>query len=303
MLMDTENLVVSLETIIDKKYIKINEPMNKHTTFRVGGNARVLVSPSTIDEMISIINLLKQNQIKYVVIGNGSNLIVSDNGYDGIVIKTSNLSTIKVDGTIIEASCGAFLSSISNKALENLLSGTEFLSGIPGTIGGAVAMNAGAYNVELKDIIYYGIVLSESGEIVRMNKDDLKLSYRKSIIQDSNNIVLSAAVMLNYDTHEAIRSKMIEIQTKRVSTQPLNYPNAGSIFKRINGCPVGAIIENAGLKNTTIGGAKVSEKHANFIINTGNATAADIINLIELVKSTVKARTNIDLETEVKIIS
>ena len=164
-------------------------------------------------------------------------------------------------------------------------------------------MNAGAYNVEIKDILYYATVLTESGEIIKMDKDDLMLSYRKSIIQDSNNIILSAAIMLKPDTPEAIHAKMIDIQSKRVSTQPLNYPNAGSIFKRINGHPVGAVIDTLGLKNTSIGGATVSEKHANFIINKGNATATDIIKLIELVKNTVKLKSNIDLETEVKIIN
>ncbi|OPJ60409.1 UDP-N-acetylmuramate dehydrogenase [Clostridium oryzae] len=300
--MNIEKLAARLETILDKKNIKINEPMSKHTTFRVGGNAKVLVLPSSIKEMMSVIELLKQENIDYIVIGNGSNLIVSDEGYDGVIIKTSKLNSIKVYGNIIEADCGAFISSISKIALENHLSGIECLSGIPGTIGGAVTMNAGAYNVEIKDVIYYTYVLNESGKIVKMTKDDLMLSYRKSILQNSNNILLSAALMLKPDCHEAIHSKMIEIQSKRVSTQPLNYPNAGSIFKRISGQPVGAIIENAGLKNTAIGGAKVSEKHANFIINTGNATAADIINLIKFVKKTVKNKANIDLETEVKII-
>lgn len=301
--MDIEKLITSLETILDKKYIKVNEPMSKHTTFRAGGNAKVLICPSTIDELISIIKILKSNAIKYMVIGNGSNLLVSDAGYDGVIIKTTNLTTIKVDTNIIEANCGAFLSSVSKVALENHLSGVESLSGIPGTIGGSVTMNAGAYNVEMKDILYYATVLTESGEIIRMYKDDLMLSYRKSIIQDSNNIVLSAAIMLKPDTAEVIHAKMIDIQSKRVSTQPLNYPNAGSIFKRINGHPVGAVIDTLGLKNTSIGGAAVSEKHANFIINKGNATATDIINLIELVKKTVKLKSNIDLETEVKIIN
>lgn len=300
--MDAEKIVLNLEKIIDKKYIKINESMSKHTTFRVGGNAKVLICPSTINELISIIKILKRNLIKYMVIGNGSNLIVSDKGYDGVVIKTSNLNFVKVDNNIIEAGCGAFLSSVSKIALENNLSGIEFLSGVPGTIGGAVAMNAGAYGFEMKDIIYYATVLKESGEITKMYKDDFEFSYRKSIIQDSNNTVLSAAIVLKKDSHEMIYSKIREMQSKRVLSQPLNYPNAGSIFRRINGQPVGAIIENAGLKNTAIGGAKVSEKHANFIINTGNATAEDIINLIQLIKKTVKLKANIDLETEVKII-
>ncbi|MDP4091421.1 MAG: UDP-N-acetylmuramate dehydrogenase [Bacillota bacterium] len=300
--MDTEKLVESLETLMDKKYIKVKEPMSRHTTFRVGGNARIMISPSGIDEMISAVELLEDKQVKYVVIGNGSNLIVSDKGYDGVIIKTVNLNSIKVNNNIIEADCGAFLSRVSKIALENCLSGAEALSGIPGTIGGAVSMNAGAYNVEIKDILQYAFVLKESGNISIMYKDDLMLSYRRSIIQNSNNIVLSAALMLKPDSCEAIHSRMAEIQSKRVSTQPLNYPNAGSIFKRISGQPVGALIENAGLKNVTVGGAKVSEKHANFIVNTGNATASDIIGLIELVKETVKAKTGIDLETEIKII-
>lgn len=300
--MENEELIKKLEKILDQKYIKINEPMSRHTTFRVGGKAKVLLCPATIDEMTSVIGLLKQNEIKYIVIGNGSNLIVSDDGYEGVAIKTTNLKSIKVHNNIVEANCGALIPSVSKIALESRLSGVECLSGIPGTIGGAVVMNAGAYNVEIKDILWYATVLKESGEIVTMYKDDLRFSHRKSVIQDSNDIVLSAAITLKPDSYEAIRSKMAEIQTKRLSAQPLNYPNAGSIFKRINGQPVGALIENAGLKNTAIGGAKVSEKHANFIVNTGNATATDIISLIELVKRTVKVKTGIDLETEVKFI-
>jgi len=300
--MDTARLITRLQEILDKRNIKLNEPMSRHTTFRVGGNAEVLVCPGSVDEMMSIVQILKEEEIKYIIIGNGSNLIFSDKGYAGVVIKTTNMKAIKVDNNIIEASCGAFLSSISKVALENSLSGAEFLSGIPGTLGGAVAMNAGIPSAEIKDIIEYAYVINDSGKIVKMIKDDLKFSHRKSVIQDSNNIVLSAAIRLNTDSYEDIHSKMVELQGKRASTQPLNYPNAGSIFKRINGQPVGAIIENAGLKNAAIGGAKVSEKHANFIVNTGNATATDIINLIELVKKTVKLKTNIDLETEVKII-
>lgn len=292
----------NLYNILDPSKIKQNEPMSKHTTFRVGGNAKVFISPTTIEELMSVIELAKQNRINYLVIGNGSNLIVRDNGYEGAIIKTTQICSINVEDKVIEASCGTFLSSVSKIALEHRLSGIENLSGIPGTIGGAVAMNAGAYGTEIKDIIYSATVLNESGKIVKMYKEDLKLSYRRSVIQDSSNIVLSATIILEHGNYEAIHSKIKEIQTKRISAQPLNYPNAGSIFKRINGQSVGIIIENAGLKNTSIGGAKVSEKHANFIVNTGNATATDIINLIELVKSTVKNRTNIDLETEVKII-
>lgn len=298
-----ETFLEDLYNVLDPNKIRQNEPMSKHSTFRAGGNAKVLISPSTINELTSAIEILKQNHMKYVVVGNGSNLIVSDDGYDGAIIKTTNINSINVHNNVIEANCGAFLPSVGKIALENCLSGIEYLSGIPGTVGGAVAMNAGAWNTEMKDVICCATVLDESGEIVKMHKDELMFSYRKSIIQDSNNIVLSATLMLEHDEYEAIHSKMIEIQSKRVSTQPLDYPNAGSIFKRISGQPVGAIIENAGLKNTAIGGAKVSEKHANFIINTGNATATDIINLIELVKKTVKNRTDIDLETEVKIIS
>jgi UDP-N-acetylmuramate dehydrogenase len=300
--MDITDLLFNLESIMDKKYIKTDEPMSRHTTFRVGGNTSILLCPSSTDEIISAIDLLKRNEINYVVIGNGSNLIVKDDGFDGVIIKTTNINSVKVNGDIVEADCGAYGSSVSRIALENSLSGTEFLSGIPGTIGGAVTMNAGAYNEEMKDIILYAVVLNESGEVVKMNKEDLMLSYRNSIIQNSNNIVLSVVLKLRYDNYAAVHSKMVEIQSKRLSTQPLNYPNAGSIFKRINGQPVGEIIEKAGLKNLSVGGAKVSEKHANFIINTGNATAADIISLIELVKKTVKVKADIDLKTEVKII-
>ena len=300
--MDATRLITRLQEILDKSHIKLNEPMSRHTTFRVGGNAEALVCPGSVDEMMSIILILKDEGIKYIVIGNGSNLIFSDKGYDGVVIKTTNMKDIKVNNNIIEASCGAFLSSISKAALESSLSGAEFLSGIPGTLGGAVAMNAGIPGAEIKDIIEYAYVLNHLGEIVKMSKDDFKFSHRMSVIQDSNNVLLSATIRLKTDSYEDIHSKMVELQAKRASTQPLNYPNAGSIFKRIDGQPVGAIIEKAGLKNTAIGGAKVSEKHANFIVNTGNATAADIINLIELVRKTVKLKANIDLETEVKII-
>jgi UDP-N-acetylmuramate dehydrogenase len=299
--MNTDHIVSSLEVLLDKKNIFVNEPMSKHTTFRVGGNADVLASPSTIDELTSVIKYLRLNNIKHIVIGNGSNIVVEDNGYRGVIVKTSKLNSINIKENVLEAGCGAFLSTVSKIALEHGLAGTEFLSGIPGTIGGAITMNAGAYNSEISDIIDYAVVLKHD-KIEKISKAELMLSYRNSIIQKENYTVLSAGFNLRKDSYEVIHAKMSEIQAKRISSQPLNYPNAGSIFKRINGHPVGAVIENAGLKNVAIGGAKVSEKHANFIVNTGNATAKDIKSLIELVKKTVKDKMDIDLETEVKFI-
>ncbi|QAA34082.1 UDP-N-acetylmuramate dehydrogenase [Clostridium manihotivorum] len=299
--MKTDHIVSCLEVLLDKKNIFVNEPMSKHTTFRVGGNADVLVSPANIDELISVLEYLRLNNVKHIVIGNGSNVVVEDSGYRGVIVKTSKLNSINIKENVLEAGCGAFLSTVSKIALEHGLAGTEFLSGIPGTIGGAITMNAGAYNSEISDIIDYAMVLKQD-KIEKISKSELMLSYRNSIIQKENYTVLSAGFNLKKDSYEAIHSKMSEIQAKRISSQPLNYPNAGSIFKRINGHPVGAVIENAGLKNVAIGGAKVSEKHANFIVNTGNATAKDIKTLIELVKKTVKDKTDIDLETEVKFI-
>ncbi|WP_160672923.1 UDP-N-acetylmuramate dehydrogenase [Clostridium sp. C8-1-8] len=299
--MNTDDIVSSLEVLLNNKNVFVNEPMSKHTTFRVGGNADVLVSPDTIAELISVLEYLRLNNIKHIVIGNGSNLVVEDSGYRGVIVKTSKLNSINIKENLLEAGCGAFLSTVSKIALEHGLAGTEFLSGIPGTIGGAITMNAGAYNSEISDIIDYAIVLKED-KTEKISKAELMLSYRNSIIQKENYTVLSAGFNLRKDSYEVIHAKMSEIQAKRISSQPLNYPNAGSIFKRINGHPVGAVIENAGLKNVAIGGAKVSEKHANFIVNTGNATAKDIKSLIELVKKTVKDKTDIDLETEVKFI-
>jgi UDP-N-acetylmuramate dehydrogenase len=300
--MKFNDFLIDLSAIIENKNLKIDEPMSRHSTLRVGGRAKVLITPKNLEELISVVRLSKLYGIEYVVVGNGSNIIVSDDGFNGVIIKTCNIKKIKHKENIVEADCGCFLSTLSKSALQNRLTGAEFLFGIPGTVGGAVTMNAGAYGSEIKDIITEAVVLDGNSEVYKISKDDLHLSYRSSVIGSEKLVLLSAVFTLQSDNYYNIHSKMIEIHGKRKASQPLNFPNAGSIFKRINGEPVGAIIEKCGLKDFAIGGARVSNMHANFIINTGHATASDIIHLIQKVKKVVKSRTNIDLETEVKFI-
>ena len=293
---------------------KENELMSKHTSFKIGGAAKLIVIPKTKEEISGIIKECNKSKIKYYIIGKGSNLLVSDSGLDCVVILlNNNFAKIKfthgvIDDTslvhthnahgIIEAEAGASLSSVCNFALENSLSKMEFAWGIPGTIGGAAYMNAGAYGGEMKDVIIKCEHIDNNGNFGEISGEDLKLSYRKSIYSESNFCITKVFMRLTYDKKETIKAKMDDFMLRRKTKQPLEYPSAGSVFKRPPGHFAGALIEECGLKGHSINGAKVSEKHAGFIINTGNATCSDVNQLIKEIQQKVYDKFKINLETE-----
>ena len=279
-----------------------DEPMKKHTTFRIGGSADIFCEPKNAQELSDILLIAKQYNIKPVIIGNGSNLLVSDKGIRGIVIKIGEkLADIEVNGTKITAGAGALLSKIANVAYKNSLSGFECLSGIPGSFGGAIYMNAGAYGAEISHVICEALCVNSDGELVTVKKEDMALSYRHSSFMENGFIIISATVELQHGEQSEIGEKMKELTKCRTEKQPLNFPSAGSTFKRPEGYFAGKLIEDCGLKGFSIGGAKVSEKHAGFVINYNNATADDVLALIEHIQNEVYKKFGVNLETEVRL--
>ena len=296
---ETLNLI---KEIIPKENILVDEPMKLHTTFRIGGNAKYFVSPSSADEIVELVRALKNNGQKYMVIGNGSNLLVSDKGYDGTVVCIGkNMSDVKVEGNVITALSGALLSKIASVAQKNSLSGFEFASGIPGTLGGAVVMNAGAYGGEMKDVVTKTGYISSDGTIKTVSGDRHSFAYRRSVFVPED-VILYSEITLQEGNKDEIKALMTELNTKRKDKQPLEYPSAGSTFKRPEGYFAGKLIEDAGLKGFAIGGAMVSQKHSGFVINTGDATAQDVVNLIKHIQDTVSDKFGVLLETEVKFV-
>ena len=287
--------------VVEKERIFRNEPMSRHTTFRTGGPAEVLVTPAA-EELEQVIRLCYVNEESCQIIGNGSNLLVSDQGIPGVVVEIGKpMSEIWVEGNQIIAQAGAMMSAIASQAAEHALTGFEFASGIPGTIGGAVVMNAGAYGGELKDVLASVKVLDSEGTLLELPADTLELSYRHSIIPEKHFTVVEVCLKLTPGTEEAIRGRMDELKEQRVSKQPLEYPSAGSTFKRPVGYFAGPLIEQAGLKGQGIGGAAVSEKHAGFVVNCGGATTDDIRRTMELVQTRVLETSGVQLEPEVRI--
>lgn len=279
-----------------------NEPMSAHTTFRVGGAVDVFVSPS-IDELITGIELCKKMKIPYLVIGNGSNLLVKDGGMEGVIFSLGKrASKVTVEGNKITAQAGAMLSLVANSACDNSLTGMEYEAQIPGTVGGAVVMNAGAYGGEIKDIITEVKVLLDDGNVVMWSKDDLQLSYRHSRLMDENVIVLEATFELADGEQSEILAKMEDFKQQRVSKQPLDLPSAGSTFKRPDGYFAAKLIDDASLRGYQVGGAQVSEKHTGFVVNKGGATASDILSLMNDVSEKVFKDFGVKLEPEVRII-
>ncbi|MDO4189602.1 MAG: UDP-N-acetylmuramate dehydrogenase [Lachnospiraceae bacterium] len=298
------NLLEEIKGIVESERVLVNEPMSKHTTFRVGGPCDVYVSIKNEKEAESIIRLLSAYNEPFFVIGNGSNLLVKDEGYRGVIIEIGkNYSDINIQGDIVEAKAGALLVKVANECLKASLTGFEFASGIPGTIGGGVFMNAGAYGGELKDVIEKVKVLNyKTGEILEKSCDEMMFSYRHSIAKEEPFIILSAVLKLSHGNIDDIKSRMDELKEQRTSKQPLEYPSAGSTFKRPEGYFAGKLIQDAGLKGYTVGGAQVSEKHSGFVINIGDATAADILTLIDDVRDKVKDQFDVELEPEVCIL-
>lgn len=294
---------VLAERINPTKLIK-NASMKEHTSFRAGGPVALLVIPGSVEELKFILRTLVAEETDYFIMGNGTNLLVRDEGYNGVIVKIgSDLSRVTVTGEKITAEAGALLSVVSGKALEYSLTGFEFASGIPGSLGGAVFMNAGAYGGEMRQVVERVRVLSRDGKReYGLNAEEMQYGYRKSILMESGDIVLSADIKLTYGQREVIASKMKELASRRNEKQPLKYPSAGSFFKRPVGNFAGKLIQDANLKGKAIGDARVSPLHAGFIINEGNATATDIINLMELVQNTVYRQFSVLLEPEVRII-
>ena len=290
-----------LTNIIGKDSILVDEPMSRHTTFRVGGPADFFVTPKAKEEVRDVIRICKEAGMPYYIIGNGSNLLVSDAGYRGVIVQIyKEMNEVKVEGDLVKAQAGALLSGIAAKALGAELSGFEFASGIPGTIGGACMMNAGAYGGEMKDVLESVTVLTGKGKIIELGRNELELGYRTSVIAKKGYIVLGAALKLERGDGEKIKTYMDELKEKRVTKQPLEYPSAGSTFKRPEGYFAGKLIEDAGLRGFQVGGAQVSEKHCGFVINRDHATAADIMELMRQVQIRVKENSGVDLEPEVK---
>lgn len=291
-----------LKEKIDASWVRENEPMKLHTTFRVGGPADVLVTPD-MEGLPEVIGLCKKYNLPYYIIGNGSNLLVGDKGIRGVVIAMTNRSGATLcDGEVITAGAGATLAQIAALAAGNGLTGFEFAAGIPGTLGGAVVMNAGAYGGEMKDVITGAVVLDRDGSQKELSVDELDLSYRHSCIPENGYVVLRVTLKLKRGDVEAIRTKMAELREQRVTKQPLEYPSAGSTFKRPEGYFAGKLIMDAGLRGYQVGGAQVAEKHCGFVINKDNATAADIVQLMQDVSNKVEEQFGVRLEPEVKMI-
>lgn len=279
---------------------KDNEKLCYYSTFRIGGAAKRIFMPKDASELSLLVNYCKENGERYLVIGNGSNLLFSDEGFDGYIIKTNDMNSVYVDENRIYASAGAMLSKVSSVAKDNGLKGMEFAAGIPGTIGGAIVMNAGAYGGEMKDIVEYVDIL-EFGSIKRYLCEDMEFAYRKSIV-DEDKIVIGVGLKLEKGDVALIEQKMQELKEARVSKQPLEYPSAGSTFKRPEGYFAAKLIDDCGLRGYRIGGAMVSDKHCGFVINYDNATSKDVIALINDVKKIVNDKFGVVLEPEVKII-
>ena len=296
-----QNFYDKLNNVIAKDSILIDEPMSRHTTFRVGGPADFFVTPKAKEEVRDVIRICKEAGMPYYIIGNGSNLLVADAGYRGVIVQIyKEMNEVKVEGDLVKAQAGALLSGIAAKALGAGLSGFEFASGIPGTIGGACVMNAGAYGGEMKDVLESVTVLTGEGKIIELGRNELELGYRTSVIAKKGYIVLGAVLKLERGDGEKIKTYMDELKEKRVTKQPLEYPSAGSTFKRPEGYFAGKLIEDAGLRGFQVGGAQVSEKHCGFVINRDHATAADIMELMRQVQIRVKENSGVDLEPEVK---
>lgn len=290
------------EEFYEESQIQLDAKMSEHIYFKVGGTVDILLTPNKIQQLQYTIKLCKENNIPFFVMGNGSNLLVKDGGIRGVVIKLSNINNIEIKENKIKAECGALLKDVSEQAINGSLTGLEFASGIPGSVGGAVFMNAGAYDGEISGIIEEATVLDNNEEIKILSKEELKLGYRKSIVMDKKYVVISATFNLNTGNKQTIQARVDELTQRRTDRQPLEYPSAGSTFKRPDGYFAGQLIQEAGLKGFTVGGACVSEKHAGFVINKNNGTAKDVLDVIHHVQEEVKNKFGVELHPEVRIL-
>lgn len=300
---NTCNIYDKVVDIVGEENVHTDEPMSRHTTFRIGGNADYFVKPGNADEVAAVIAVCRECSIPYFILGNGSNLLVSDDGYRGMIINImDNMDSVTVDGRIVTAQAGAMLVRVSVMARNNALTGLEFASGIPGTIGGAVYMNAGAYGGEMKNVVKTVRAIDEYGRIYELDSEKMDFSYRHSIVEERKLIVLEVTLELEHGSREAIDDRMKELAEARRSKQPLEYPSAGSTFKRPEGYFAGKLIMDAGLRGYSVGGAQVAEKHCGFVINKGGATASDVVELIRDVQHDVDDKFGVTLEPEVKML-
>ena len=282
--------------------ITVDSPMSEHIYFRVGGPADILVTPVNEEQVVNTLKLCREYNVPYFILGNGSNILVKDGGISGVVIKFNKLNKITTEGNCVTAQSGALLKDVSKAALENNLRGFEFACGIPGSIGGAVFMNAGAYDGEMAHVIKSARVIDENCNIKNLTKEELELGYRSSIVMKKGYVVIEATIELESGEYASIKDTIDDLTNRRESKQPLEYPSAGSTFKRPEGYFAGKLIQDSGLKGFSIGGAAVSEKHSGFVINKGGATAKDVLDVIAHVQKTVKENFDVELHTEVRII-
>lgn len=288
---------------IHPERVQLDANMGELISFKAGGCADILVSPSNEEELAKVLTILKDEKCNYFLMGNGSNFLIRDGGFRGVILRIGqDFNTISVKENILTAGSGALLSAVAREAAEHSLTGFEFACGIPGSIGGAVAMNAGAYDGELKDVVLDVKAMDLQGNLHILNHDDLKLGYRHSIFHENKWIALETRLKLAKGNMDEIKAKMKDLNQRRNEKQPVNFPSAGSFFKRPVGYFAGKLIQDANLKGLTVGGAQVSALHSGFIINTGTATATDIINLMVIVQNTVKDKFGVMLEPEVRII-
>lgn len=298
--MISEAVVKALEGFVPTENIYLQEMMASHTTFRVGGPADCLVTLENEEQLRQIQRYLRLVEIPFFVLGNGSNVLVSDKGYRGIILQVSDkMNEIRVEGGRVIAQAGARMSQVARAAMEKGLTGLEFASGIPGTVGGGVVMNAGAYGGEMKQVVESVTIVNPSGEILELDNSTMEFGYRYSIIRNQPFVVTKVTFLLEEGNTEQIKATMEDLAARRREKQPLEYPSAGSTFKRPEGHFAGALIMDAGLRGFRIGGAQVSEKHCGFVINTGEATAADVMEVIQTVRLRVKEQFNVELEPEV----
>jgi len=294
--------------VLGEKNVKENEPMSLHTTFRTGGCADLFLIVDTISALKNVLKICADEGVKHYLVGNGSNLLISDDGYKGVIIKLGKgFFDITVDSlnnseSVIKAGAGVLLSKVARFALDNSLAGFEFAAGIPGTVGGAIVMNAGAYGGEMKDVVKSVTVMDANGDVKTLSCDEMQFEYRNSIVKKEGLYVLETEFLLSCGNKNEIEDKMNELCAKRREKQPLEYPSAGSTFKRPDGYFAGKLIEDAGLRGYRCGGACVSDKHCGFVVNDNNATTADVLAVINYVQETVYDKFGIKLEPEVKIL-
>lgn len=301
--MNNERIQQILQEKVHIDHIRMNEMMERHTSFKIGGPVDIMVLPASIEELKHSIVVCRNYGIPYYIIGNGSNLLVRDKGIRGVVIKIAdNFSHAEITDNLVTAQGGILLSTLSKKVMAASLEGFEFASGIPGTLGGAIAMNAGAYGGEMKEVIKGATLMDADGKVFYLDKEELELSYRNSIVLKKGYIVLSAEILLQAGDYEKIRENTKNLTEKRTSKQPLHLPSAGSAFKRPPGYFAGKLIEDSGLKGVRVGDAQVSELHSGFIVNIGKASAEDVLNLIGLVQKVVRDKFGVELHPEVRII-